>query len=420
MRKREIAACLLLAFSAWSGFAAKVNEVRNITVDNKERQYVLYVPDNVGENAPLVISLHGAAGHAADRSPFRTGVADAEGCIVAYPQGNDQYFPVFGGSIPGWNSTGVLNEDTDFFKAIIDAVDDEYHIDRNRVYCCGFSNGGMMTYANSSAASDIFAAYTSISGFPLNEFHLHTVGERPVPFMHIHGKQDDFVKYSLMPVIRDCMVARNGCEPVPVVTEEPGRFRKSVYGVGDGGFPYVYYEVDGMWHADFTDKTEEGNSAQTMWNFMSQYTLADLCDKTLKWRVNVDAEGFEPREHNWSVSDDGRTFSFGVARQPENADHNVYPSLQFNPGEYELRFEAASGAASSGASSGASSDALGGQIRVKLTSLTDGSVLLDTLGEVGAAVVKPFDVDKYDEYAITITKSSPDDKITSFAIHSTN
>lgn len=406
MGKRVISALCMLAFIACNGLAAKVDTEKKITVDNKERKYILYVPDNVKENPPLVISLHGASGHDTDRSPFRTSVADSEGCIVVYPQGNDQFFPVFGGYIPGWNASGEANEDTEFFKAIIKVVDDEYDIDLDRVYCCGFSNGGMMTYANTSAASDIFAAFASISGFQLNEFHHHTVGERPVPFLHIHGKQDDFVKYSCMPVIRDNMVARNGCNPVPEITRVNGRYTRSDYAPGDGGFPYVYYEIDGMGHNDYTDKTDEGNSAQTMWNFMSRYTLNDPCDKTLKWRLNIDADGFDPREHNWKVSNAGKTFRYGIPKKANNADNNVYPSLQFDAGDYKLMFE--------------SKGTEGNTIQIQLKDLNDNSVLLNMTGEVGKQVVMPFSVDKYGEYRITIVKDDAQDKFKSLAIHSTD
>ncbi len=96
----------MLAFIGCNGITAKVNTEKTISVDSKERKYILYVPDNVSENPPLVFSLHGAAGHDTDRSPFRTSVADAEGCIVVYPQGNDQFFPVFGGYMPA----GMLPE----------------------------------------------------------------------------------------------------------------------------------------------------------------------------------------------------------------------------------------------------------------------------------------------------------------------
>ena len=405
MGKRAISALCMFAFIAGTGLAAKVNTEKKITVDNKERKYILYVPDNVKENAPLVISLHGAAGHDTDRSPFRTSVADSEGCIVAYPQGNDQFFPVFGGSTPGWNASGETNEDTEFFKAIIKAVDEEYDIDLNRVYCCGFSNGGMMTYANTSAASDIFAAFASISGFQLNEFHHHTVGERPVPFLHIHGKQDDFVKYSCMPVIRDNMVARNGCNPIPEVTVVNGRYTRSDYAPDEGGFPYVYYEIDGMGHNDYTDKTDEENSALTMWKFMSRYSLKDKCDRTLKWRLNIDADGFEPRQHNWKVSNGGKTFRYGTPKKVNNADNNVYPSMQFNAGDYRLIFETEGTA--------------GDRIQIQLKDLNDNSVLLNMTGEVGKRVVMPFSVDKYGEYKITIVKDDASDKFTSLAIHST-
>lgn len=406
MGKRLFSVLCMLALIGSNTWAAKVNSEKTINVDGKERKYVLYVPDNVKENTPLVISMHGASGHDTDRNPFRTSVADKEGCIVVYPQGNDQFFPVFGGYIPGWNASGEVNEDTAFLKAIIKAVDEEYDIDPDRVYCCGFSNGGMMTYANASAAADIFAAFASISGFQLNEFHHHTVGYRPVPFLHIHGKNDDFVKYSCMPIIRDNMVARNGCNPIPEVSEVEGKFTKSVYEAGEGGFPYVYYEIDGMGHNDFTYKTEEGNSAQTMWNFMSQYSLKDPCDKSLIWRLNIDAEGFEPKLHNWKVSNGGKTFRYGTPKKANNADNNVYPSLQFNGGNYKLTFE--------------SEGTEGNRIQICIASLDGEDVLLNMVGEVGKSVLMPFSVDEYGEYKITIVKDDGSDKFTSLAIHSTD
>ena len=382
----------------------KVEKEVSLNVNGVTRTYLLYVPEQVAENPALVFSLHGASGHSTDRSPFRTSVADEKGCIVVYPQGVNQYFPVFGGSVTGWNATGAANEDLDFFKQIIEDVAADYAIDRSRIYCCGFSNGGMMTYSNASAAADIFAAFASISGFQLNEFHHRPTGARPVPFLHIHGMSDDFVKYSCMPVIRDNMVARNGCNPVPEVSEVAGKYRCSVYEAGEGGFPYIYYEIEGMGHNDYTDKTPEGNSALTMWNFLSQYTLEDECDPTLKWRLNIDTEGFVPTEHYWTVSADKTRFTYGTAKKANNADNNVYPSLQFEAGNYMLTFE--------------STGTEGNKMYIQLEALDGSSVLFCKSGKVGEKVVMPFSVDAYSEYKITIVKTSPDDKFTSFAIHS--
>lgn len=403
IRKITLITCLMTLFMCGIQ-AAKVDTEKTLTVNGTTRKYVLYVPNNVKTNPAVVFSLHGASGHDTDRSPFRTAVADTYGCIVVYPQGANQYFAILGGSIPGWNSTGVPNEDLDFFKAIIEDVAKSYTIDRSRIYCTGFSNGGMMTYSNVSSASDIFAAYASISGFQLNEFHQRTTGARPVPFLHIHGKSDNFVKYSCMPVIRDNMVARNGCNPVPKVVTVTGKYTRSTYEAGEGGFPYVYYEINDMGHSDYTDRTEDNNSAITMWKFLNQYTLKDSYDKTLKWRLNIDTEGFNPTEHHWTMNTAKTQFVYGTPKATNNADNNVYSSLQFEAGNYKLCFE----------STGTASD----KIYVKVETLDGTKTLFCKSGKVGDKVVMPFTVAAYAEYKITIAKTSADDKFTSFAIHS--
>lgn len=393
----------LLSCSVW---AVREDTLYTLTLCGKIRGYVLYVPDSLAERPALVFSLHGAAGHATDRSPFRTTVADEQGCIVVYPQGDEQFFPVFGGRVPGWNASGEPNADLEFFKAIIEEVALRYPIDRSRIYCCGFSNGGMMTYSNAGTAADIFAAFASISGFPLNEFHHRPMGVRPVPFLHIHGKNDGFVKYACMPVICDNMVARNGCFPVPEIKVESGKYRRQIYKAGPGGFPFVYYEIDGMGHSDFTDRTPEGNSALTMWNFMSRYALTDSCDSTLKWRLNVDTKGFRPEKHGWTVSSDSIRFSYGTSPQEHFADNNVYPALTLKKGDYMLCFEATGDKEHN--------------IHVCMETLDGHSVLFYKSAPVGQKVMIPFSVFEYTECRLMIVKTSASDKFLDFSIHTNN
>ena len=69
------------------------------------------------------MSLHGAGGQCTHKSPFRTDVADKEGCIVAYPQGKLQHFPVFGNDVTGWDATGEYNLDVQFLEAVIEDYD---------------------------------------------------------------------------------------------------------------------------------------------------------------------------------------------------------------------------------------------------------------------------------------------------------
>ena len=394
-------ALLLILTLCLSQLMMAVEKDVSIQVAGKSRSFKLYVPSSAKDNCPLVVSLHGAGGSSNDKSPFGTDVADQAGCIVVYPQGLPTAFPVgFGGSANGWTATGEENFDTEFLLAVIDEVAKSYKIDRKRLYCCGFSNGGMMTYAMSCACSDVFAAFASISGYQLNEFHLRLTGKRPVPFLHIHGKADDFVLYELMPKIVCQMVTRNGANPVPVKTVKSGKYTKSVYEAQEGGFPYVYYEMDGMGHSPYTGNTEEGNSGKTMWNFFKQYTLDSPCDTTLKWRANVETEGFVPKDYGFTMNSSTYAFYFGDTPQASgnNDKHNVYRTLQFVNGQYKLCFRTKGEA--------------GKTVTVKLQKLpvsgTKG-IILEATANVGEDVVLPFEVkDGWGEYRLTITHTKDD------------
>ena len=398
---KKLLSLLLVCWTATTVWAAKTNKMVNIKVGNETRKYLLYVPNSVKENAPLIISLHGAGGTVSTSShdPDFNSLADKDGFIVAYPQGKQTTFPGLGGmQAPGWSSFGEENFDTDFLKAVVEDVNSKYTVDRQRLYCCGFSNGGMMTYVMANTCSHIFAAFAAISGYPINEFHLHHTSWRPVPFLHIHGKADDFVKYSLVPNVIDNMVARNGANPVPEVTKKSGKYTKSVYEAGEGGFPIIFYEIDGMGHSPFTNNTEDSNSSKTMWNFFQQYTLDSPCDTTLKWCPRIETEGYEPKKHGWTMNSGTTLLKFG-GTQNTNSNQNVYRSLQFQTGKYTLSFNAQGDAEKT--------------IRVKIEKLTGKkNAVLDSTIHVGAASL-PFEVsDGWGEYKLTLTRAAKEDEIT--------
>ena len=255
----------------------------------------------------------------------------------------------------------------------------------------------------------VVAAFASISGYPINEFHLHHTGCRPVPFLHIHGKSDDFVKYSLVPNIIYNMVARNGANPTPVVTTKSGKYKKSVFEATEGGFPVVYYEIDGMGHNPDTNNTEDGNSAKTMWNFMKQYTLDSPCDTTLKWRPNLEQEGWEPKKHGWTLNSGLTICSFAKEQDTgSNGNANSYPSLQFIKGNYRLTFNAIGEE--------------GKTVNVQLKRLSGKKdVVFKETVEVGNNRAIEFEIpDKWCEFSLSFTKtaSADDIKIEAIEIHS--
>lgn len=384
-----------------------LNKSHEITVNNEKRSYVLYVPSNMKTSPELVFSLHGANNSANYGRPDYKDVADGNGFVVVYPQGQTQDFYIAHMNGAGWDATGENNKEIDFFKAIIKDIKSKgVNINEKKIYCSGFSNGGMMTYAASNAASDVFAAFASISGFPVNEYHLRHTSSRPVPFLHIHGGKDDFVNVAWYPTVRDIMVTRNGCNPVAkestgsakTVDGTSTTYTKYEYAVGDGGFPYIYYNVAAMGHNDACTIGSK-SSSQIMWEFMSQYSLDSECDKTLKWKEQVDANGYAPLSHGWDLVN-GSTLSYGKSQAANNADHNVYYDIQLEAGSYEIRVK----------SSG------NNKITVKLETIGGASVVSEQVN-VGTDATIPFTTTAYGQYKITFTKGNTDDKLLSLGIY---
>jgi hypothetical protein len=221
--------------------------------------------------------------------------------------------------------------------------------------------------------------------------------------MHIHGKKDDFVLYSLMPIIVDEMVARLGANPVPEKTSQSGYYDKSVYEGVEGSFPYTYYEIEGMGHNDYTDRTPEKNSAQTMWNFFKQYTLDAPYDATHRWRPRIEATGYQPTAHGWTVNSGTTLLQFGGEQNNtswNSNNHNTYRSLQFVAGSYQLCFQ----------SEGDAALTIGVQIQ-KLGEVK--KIVLETTVQAGSTATLPFDItDDWGEYKLTFTRPNSTANIT--------
>ena len=105
----------------------------DIVVDNTTRSYLIYVPSNLGEHRPLLISCHGMNQDAAYQKNMLQieSIADTAKFVTVFPEGIGK----------SWELSG--NRDLRFVEAIIDKMATQYNIDRNRVYLSGFSMGGM-------------------------------------------------------------------------------------------------------------------------------------------------------------------------------------------------------------------------------------------------------------------------------------
>lgn len=351
-----------------------INEERTITVDVdgkvKTRRYWLYVPASLEgkKNVPVVFSLHGRSNNDNPNEggkPVFTSLANEKNFIVVYPQGRnagdaqdikdypgDDWKKGFDGKT-GWEATGKENADTKFIKALVEEIQKEYKtqtssnsnisVDPKRFYLCGFSMGGMMTYACAKVLNGTFAAYGSCGGFPLNEFHMNLATENPIPFIHLHGKDDTVVDIKLLHTIIENLLFRNGCKLSPkqnnddgwTTTTENGITRNDFKGVN--GVPVTTVTFDTYGHS------VQPSAPAYLWDFFSDKAVDKYDDSDIEWKwdmptINANiTESSSESYYGWNheVNGDDRSLTYG-GKDNTDGNHNVYNSIQLTPGKHTL------------------------------------------------------------------------------------
>lgn len=366
-------------------FGVKTDNVaRTINVDGKTREYWLYVPASVKgqENVPVVFSLHGRGGTDDPKDPGKplfTSLAEEKKFIVVYPQGRDaekdkadypgdDWKAGFGGTT-GWEATGKENADTEFIKALVDKIQADYKtknasnsyisVDPTKFYLCGFSMGGMMTYACAKVLNGTFAAYGSCSGYPLNEFHMNLATQKPIPFIHLHGNQDQILGIKHLNTIIENLLFRNGCDlsnqvsnkdwAATNVNGEAHHFKKYDF-TSVNGAPVTTVTFDGVMH------DVEASAPAYLWNFFKDKTT-DMYKSDIEWKWDMPTinknitNSSSPSYYGWKyeVNGNNRALTYGgggnttcsiegcTSANPNcNGNHNVYNSIQLTPGKHTL------------------------------------------------------------------------------------
>lgn len=439
-----------------------INEERTIRVDGKVRRYWLYVPASVEgqKDVPVVFSLHGRYGNddpnnqndilTKDGKTIFTSLADKEHFIVVYPQGrnggSDQdkkdypgdWYNAFGGGT-GWEATGKENADTKFIKAIVDEIKTVYNsnsnisVDPKKFYLCGFSMGGMMTYACAKVLNGTFAAYGSCSGYPLNEFHMNLATEKPIPFIHLHGNQDNILGIKHLNTIIENLLFRNGCDLSKQVintgwsttkeNSEEHNFKRYDF-TGVKGVPVTTVTFDGLWHK------VEASAPAYLWNFFSGKTT-DMYQSDIEWKWDMPTinknitNSSSPSYYGWKheVNGNNSTLTYGGGGYTKcpiptcnsadpncNGNHNVYNSIQLTPGKHTLYAKMTS---TSGESSVTLRNILTGAETVA-RKVVDNS---GTHDHTNINVLYEFEVGEGAEFSLELKFSDPNSACTLLEIH---
>ena len=240
----------------------------------QNRSYILSIPDNYDNNQPyrLVFAYHwrggtmqdiDGGGSSGDAWSYYGLRAQAENStIFVAPQGIGN----------GWPNTG--GQDLDFTDAMLELIQGDLCVDRNRIFALGFSYGGGMSYALACGRPQVFRAVAVYAGGVLSGCD---GGTEPVAYLGIHGISDGTLNISGGRSMRDRFVTNNGCTPQnpPEAGAGSGTHVCTSYEGCEPGYPVRWCSFDGGHTPGHVDGGGDDGARtwtkEEVWQFFSQF-----------------------------------------------------------------------------------------------------------------------------------------------------
>ncbi|MBA3679662.1 MAG: T9SS type A sorting domain-containing protein [Bacteroidetes bacterium] len=264
----------------------------SIKSNNIMRKFRLYVPNSyTGQAVPLVLNLHGYTSNSAQQQPYSNfmPIADTAKFLMVCPDGKAPFGQQY------WNAGfGGTENDVLFMSDLIDSLNLNYNIDLNRVYSCGMSNGGIMSYYLACNLPNRIAAIASVTGSMLNVWST-CAPTRPFPVMEIHGTNDNTVPYNgdgtfapIDSVIKKWKNHNNCTFTIPInvpniSTTDNSTATQTIFTSGvSGGATVELFKVTGGSHSwpgalpVIANTNQDFNASVEIWRFFRQYNLAQF------------------------------------------------------------------------------------------------------------------------------------------------
>jgi polyhydroxybutyrate depolymerase len=278
------------------------DHTRTLTLGEQKRTYLVHVPKKYDPKTPtpVVLALHGAAMDGSMMVWF-SGLnkkSDEAGFIVVYPSGTGV------GPFRTWNAGGFTGkmaegkaDDVAFIGKLLDDLATVVTVNEKRVYACGMSNGGMMSYRLAAEFSDRIAAVAPVAGTIAIEeskpkravpvIHFHGSKDTIVPFEMTKGKAPSFMKLKGVEESVQTWVKLNGCDEKPKMDTlskdgDEMKVTRTTYGSGKDGSEVVLVVIEEGGHTwpgqqppvGFIGKSAKNISANDlMWEFFQKHKL---------------------------------------------------------------------------------------------------------------------------------------------------
>lgn len=159
-----------------------------ITVDGRERSYVLDVPKNP---QGLVLVCHGFGGGAADMRGWAgfSKLADLHSFIFAYPDGLPDTKGKRNFQVEYQFQDPKIN-DVAFARQLVATLVQQYRLDPKRVFCTGMSNGADFCYYLARQSKPFVRAIAPIAGCMMVGWDRHLTEENRVSVLAVNGTAD--------------------------------------------------------------------------------------------------------------------------------------------------------------------------------------------------------------------------------------
>ena len=284
-----------------------------------DRRFYLYVPNNYSANIPIPVlfNFHGGGGDPISYMNYTSdmrGLAEANNFILIYPEAIADPNT---GSI-SWidkATNGAPRDEILFIESIINSVSSNYSVDLDRIYACGYSEGGIFSYELACRLNNYIAGIASVSGSMLSESERSNLGfsncspQHPTAIMLIPGTNDSNAHslyqgccldwgldsyYLSVDQITDYWTNYNTTYNNPSVsdvsntnTSDGSTVQRKIWSNGQGGVEVQELKIIGGEHEwPGTSGNMDINANNEIWQFLSKFDKKGMID-------NLDFEDFQ-------------------------------------------------------------------------------------------------------------------------------
>lgn len=261
-----------------------IAKAHDFIYDGTKRSYMLYIPRDIREGAPLVFVLHGYLDFAVSfmNTTGMNDIADKYGFGVVYPQG----LPSKSSEFPGthWNADFTFTnvDDVGFLTALAGYLQENYGFSSSETFAAGLSNGGFMCYTLAVESPGTFRAIASVAGTMSKGTWDDRDKSAPVPVLQIDGTADKTVP------IDGTMLLDGGWGGAPKmddiiqywadkdsastkIQEKSGTITARVYSSSNNKNLVWYYLIDNFGHKWPAIQNSELDTGELIWRFFSNY-----------------------------------------------------------------------------------------------------------------------------------------------------